>query len=275
MSVTNEWTPRRAEREPTRGTAAVRNGSAPLAGQKALVTGAAQGLGHEMALALASAGCDVASFDLRGDALAGTSDKVREQGRAAIDVEVDVRDHAAVHDAVRRVLDEWDAIDIVVNNAGKGQREPFTEVTPELWGYMLDVNLTSVFNVCSAVVPSMIKRRSGRIVTISSVAALRGGRLLGRTAYAAAKGGVIAFTKSLAYELAEHSITVNCIAPGIHNTPRRAKDTSEERERVLNRVPMRELGDPKDLAQTVVFLSLPSSRYVTGVVFAQDGGHSI
>lgn len=247
----------------------------PLAGKRALVTGAAQGLGHEMALALAGAGCDVAGFDLRGDSLAATSDRVRELGREAIDVEVDVRDHAGVGDAVGRVLEQWGAIDIVVNNAGKGQREAFTDVTRELWDYMLDVNLTSVFNVCSAVVPPMIAQGSGRIVTISSVAALRGGRLLGRTAYAAAKGGVIAFTKSLAFELAEHSITVNCIAPGIHDTPRRAKDTPEERERVLGRVPMRQLGDPRDLAQTVVFLCLPSSRYVTGVVLAQDGGHSI
>jgi NAD(P)-dependent dehydrogenase (short-subunit alcohol dehydrogenase family) len=253
----------------------MRDGSAPLAGKRALVTGAAQGLGREMVLALAAAGCDVAGFDQQGEALTRTAEDVRELDRQAMAVEVDVRDYAAVHDGVRSVLEEWDAIDIVVNNAGKGQREPFPEVTRELWDYMLDVNLTSVFNVCSAVVPSMIARRSGRIVTISSVAALRGGRLLGRTAYAAAKGGVIGFTKSLAFELAEYSITVNCIAPGIHNTARRAQDTAEERDRVLSRVPMRELGDPRDLAQTVVFLSLPSSRYVTGVVLAQDGGHSI
>lgn len=247
----------------------------PLAGKRALVTGAAQGLGHEMALALAGAGCDVAGFDLRGDSLADTAKSIRGLGQDAVDIEVDVRDYASVHQAVESVLEHWGAIDIVVNNAGKGQREGFTDVTRELWDYMLDVNLTSVFNVCSAVVPPMVAQGSGRIVTISSIAALRGGRLLGRTAYAAAKGGVIAFTKSLAIELAEHSITVNCIAPGIHNTPRRAQDTPEEREHVLARVPMRKLGDPKDLAQTVVFLCLPSSGYITGVVLAQDGGHSI
>lgn len=247
----------------------------PLAGKRALVTGAAQGLGHEMALALAGAGCDVAGLDLRADGLAETSERIREFGRDVLAIDVDVCDYAAVHHAVESILEQWGALDIVVNNAGKGQREGFTEVTRELWDYMLDVNLTSVFNVCSAVVPPMIAQDGGRIITISSVAALRGGRLLGRSAYAAAKGGVIAFTKSLAFELAEHHITVNCIAPGIHDTPRRAQDTTAERERVLDRVPMRELGNPKDLAQTVVFLSLPSSRYVTGVVIAQDGGHSI
>jgi NAD(P)-dependent dehydrogenase (short-subunit alcohol dehydrogenase family) len=118
-------------------------------------------------------------------------------------------------------------------------------------------------------------RTAGRIINISSVAALRGGRMLGRSAYAAAKGGVIGFTKALAFELAPHHITVNCIAPGLHNTPRRGSDTPIERDHALSTIPMGELGDPVDLAQTVVFLALPSSRYITGVVLPQDGGHAI
>jgi NAD(P)-dependent dehydrogenase (short-subunit alcohol dehydrogenase family) len=140
---------------------------------------------------------------------------------------------------------------------------------------MMDVNLNSVFNVCHAVVPIMIDQTHGRIVTISSIAALRGGRILGKSAYAAAKGGVIGFTKSLAYELAPHNITVNNIAPGVHNTPRRANDSEAERKLIMDNIPMKELGEPADLAQTVVFLCLPSSSYITGVVLAQDGGHSI
>jgi len=148
-------------------------------------------------------------------------------------------------------------------------------VTWDIWKYMLDVNLTSVFNLCHAVVPHMIEQGSGRIVNISSVAAVRGGRLLGKTAYAAAKGGVIGFTKSLAYELAPYKITVNCIAPGVQNTPRRAKDTPEEHEHLLRNIPMKEIGEPSDLAQTVVFLCLGTSRYITGQVLCQDGGHSI
>jgi NAD(P)-dependent dehydrogenase (short-subunit alcohol dehydrogenase family) len=176
---------------------------------------------------------------------------------------------------VAHVYERLGDLDILVNNAGKGQRQEFCDVSRELWDYMLDVNLTSVYNLCSAVVPRMIPRGDGRIVNISSVAALRGGRLLGRTAYAAAKAGVIGFTKSLAFELAPKRITVNCIAPGIQATPRRAQDTPEERQRLMDRVPMREIGDPRDLAQTVVFFCLPSSHYITGVVLAQDGGHSI
>jgi NAD(P)-dependent dehydrogenase (short-subunit alcohol dehydrogenase family) len=248
---------------------------APLAGGRALVTGAGQGLGREMALALAAAGCDVACVDVRPEGAAEVAMDVRALGRDALDIEVDVRDLPAVQEAVANVFARWERVDFLVNNAGKGQREPFTELTREVWDYMLDVNLTSVFNLCSVVVPRMVAQRDGRIITISSVAALRGGRLLGRTAYAAAKGGVIGFTKALAFELAPHGITVNCIAPGIHDTPRRAQDTPEERERVLGRVPAGRLGDPRDLAQTVVFLCRPSSSYITGVVLPQDGGHSI
>jgi NAD(P)-dependent dehydrogenase (short-subunit alcohol dehydrogenase family) len=246
-----------------------------LAGKRALVTGAAQGLGEAMATALAEEGCDVAILDIQGDALAEVANRLRRLGGEVIDLEVDVRDLDVVRGAVESVHGRWNALDILVTNAGKGQREAFTDISRELWDYMLDVNLTSVFNLCSVVVPRMVERGAGRIVTISSVAALRGGRLLGRTAYAAAKAGVIGFTKSLAFELAPHAITVNCVAPGIHDTARRAQDTEEERQRVLERVPMRELGDPRDLAQTVVFLCLPSSRYITGVVLPQDGGHAI
>lgn len=239
------------------------------------MTGVAQGLGREMALALAAEGCDVAGFDVAADRLDALARELERDGRQALALEVDVRDYDAVHDGVERVYEYFGDLDIVVNNAGKGQRESFNDVTRELWDYMLDVNLTSVYNVCSAIVPRMMSRADGRIVNVSSVAALRGGRLLGRTAYAAAKAGVIGFTKSLAFELAPHHVTVNCIAPGIQNTPRRANDTEEEQERLMSGVPMREIGDPRDVAQTVVFLCRPSSRYITGVVLPQDGGHSI
>ena len=228
-----------------------------------------------MALALAAEGCDVAGLDIRPDGLTELADEIRKLGRQPLALEVDVRNYDAVHEAVAEVYERLGDLDILVNNAGKGQRQEFCEVTRELWDYMLDVNLTSVYNLCSAVVPRMLERGEGRIVNISSVAALRGGRLLGRSAYAAAKAGVIGLTKALAFELAPHHITVNCIAPGIQATPRRAQDTPEEHERLMSRVPMQEIGEPKDLAQTVVFLCLPSSRYITGVVLPQDGGHSI
>jgi len=246
-----------------------------LEGKKALITGIAQGLGKEMALALAKEGCDVAGFDIREDQLKASAEEIRSLGVRCQDLIVDVRDFNAVQEAIGAVYDEWDSLDILVNNAGKGQRQPFTEVDLELWNYMISVNLDSVFNTCHAIVPRMIQQRSGRIVNIASVAALRGGRLLGKTAYAAAKGGVIGFTKSLAYELAKYKVTVNCVAPGVQNTPRRAKDSKEEREHILSHIPMKEIGEPSDLAQTVVFFCLDTSHHITGQILAQDGGHSI
>jgi NAD(P)-dependent dehydrogenase (short-subunit alcohol dehydrogenase family) len=246
-----------------------------LDGKKALITGPAQGLGKEMALALAREGCDIAGFDVRDDQLKETAEEIRSLGREFIDIVVDVMDYDDVQSAIQKVYDEWGKLDILVNNAGKGQRQKFTDVDLDLWDYMIAVNLDSVFYTCHAVVPHMIKQKSGRIVNISSVAALRGGRLLGKTAYAAAKGGVIGFTKSLAYELAPHKVTVNCVAPGVHNTPRRAKDTPEERERILRQIPMKEIGEPSDLAQTIVFFCLDTSGHITGQILAQDGGHAI
>jgi NAD(P)-dependent dehydrogenase (short-subunit alcohol dehydrogenase family) len=246
-----------------------------LQGKTALISGTAQGLGKEMALALAREGCDVAGFDVRADQLEATAAELRALGRQALGLEVDVRDYDAVQAAVKEVYAQWGRIDFLINNAGKGQRQPFTELTPDIWAYMLDVNLTSAFNLCHAVAPRMLERGQGRIINISSIAATRGGRILGKTAYAAAKGGVIGLTKSLAHELAPHGITVNCIAPGVHNTPRRAQDTERERQLIMDNIPMKVLGEPADLAQTVVFFCLPSSGYITGVVLPQDGGHSI
>lgn len=246
-----------------------------LLNKKAIITGPAQGLGQQMAYALAEEGCNVAGFDIRAEQLKETGKNIQDMGREFIDLVVDLRDFNKVHKAIDQVFDSWGEVDILINNAGKGQRQVFTEVDLELWNYMIAVNLDSVFNVCSGVVPRMIEKGGGRIVNISSVAAIRGGRLLGKTAYAAAKGGVISFTKSLAYELAPHKITVNCIAPGVQNTPRRANDSKSEREHLMNQIPMKEIGEPSDLAQSVLFLCLPSSGYITGQVLAQDGGHSI
>lgn len=247
-----------------------------LKGKRALVTGAGQGLGENMAHALAREGCEIIGFEIRPELLDRTTGDLRERGHCASGHLVDVRDHRAVHDAVDKVYAESGPVDILVNNAGKGQREPFTQLTREVWDYMLAVNLTSAFNLCHAIVPRMLERGApGRIINIASLAATSGGRVLGKSAYAAAKGGVIALTKSLAIELAPHGITVNCISPGVHNTPRRAFDSADEQKLIMENIPMKVLGEPGDLAETVVFLSLPTSRYITGVILPQDGGHSI
>jgi len=247
-----------------------------LKGKRALITGTGQGLGEHMAFALAREGCAIVGLDICAERLQATTRALHPRGWPATDLTVDVRDHAAVPHAVERVYAECGEIDFLVNNAGKGQREPFTGLTKQVWDHMLAVNLTSVFNLCHAVVPRMLARGApARIINLASLAATSGGRVLGKSAYAAAKGGVIALTKSLAIELAPHEITVNCISPGVHNTPRRAHDSPDEQRLIMDNIPMKTLGDPADLAETVVFLCLPSSRYITGVILPQDGGHSI
>lgn len=149
-------------------------------------------------------------------------------------------------------------------------------MTPETWATQLDRNLTSVFNVTNAVLPSMLEQKHGRIINIASMAAVSGGRLVrGATAYAAAKAGVVGLTKALAIEVAEQGVTVNALAPGAQATPGRDNDTPERRAALLDQIPTRLLGEPEHLAQTVVFLAAPEAVNITGVILPLDGGHSI
>ncbi|GAA4489886.1 acetoacetyl-CoA reductase [Actinoallomurus oryzae] len=247
-----------------------------LAGKKAVVTGAGGALGQVISRALAQEGCDVAGVDLAQEGLTRFGKTVRELGREALELDTDLTDFDDVQRAAGQVRDAWGGIDILVNGAGGGMVRPFAEMTPQEWQRMVDNNLTTVFNMTRAALPAMRGRDGARIVSIASIAALRGGRLVrNATGYAAAKAGVVGLTKALAIELAEEGITVNCVAPGAQHTPGRARDTPEVREALLAQIPTRTLGRPEDLAETIVFLCLPSAAYLTGVILPQDGGHSI
>ncbi len=247
-----------------------------LQGKRAIVTGAAGALGRVISSALADEGAAVAGLDLDGPGLELTAQLVAGRGRPSRAFVVDLTDFDAVGGSVEAARESLGGVDILVNCAGGGAVSFFHEMSAETWTTQVDRNLNAVFNVTRHVLPGMLEQRDGRIVSIASVAAIAGGRLVrGATAYAAAKAGVVGLTKALAIEVAEHGVTVNCLAPGAQATPGRDRDTPERREELLAQIPTRLLGRPEDLAQAVVFLAGPAAVNITGVILPLDGGHSI
>ena len=247
-----------------------------LQGRRAIVTGGAGALGTVICRALAAEGADVAVLDLNADGAEALAAQLATTGVRSVGVAADLTDFAAVQDAVGSVIQQWGGIDILINAAGGGAVSFFHEMTPETWNTQMDRNLNQVFNVTRAVLSSMLDQHFGRIISISSIAAVSGGRLVrGATAYATAKAGVIGLTKALAIEVAEQGVTVNAIAPGAQATPGRDNDTPERREALLDQIPTRLLGEPEHLAEAIVFLASDAAVNVTGVILPLDGGHSI
>lgn len=182
---------------------------------------------------------------------------------------MDVSDINSVNNAVQKVLQEFGHIDILVNNAGIALIKPFLDTTEEEWRRMLDVDLTGVFNVTRAVAPSMVNRKSGAVVNVSSVWGIYGASC--ETAYSAAKAGVVGFTKALARELGLSGITVNAVAPGVVESPMNAAYlTEKELEKLAEETPLNRLGKPSEVAKAV--RALAENRFITGQILGVDGG---
>ncbi len=241
-----------------------------LEGKKAIVTGAGQGIGKAIALELARRGSDIAVCDLNPDTAAQTAREVESIGRQAMALPVDVADSQAVVKAIEQICQQFGRIDILVNNAGWDKIQPFVDTEPEFWDKVISINLKGVLNFSHAACKHMVEGKEGKIVNIASDAGRVGS--LGETVYAGAKGGVIAFTKSLAREMARFGIHVNCVCPGPTDTDLFREQPEKVRLALERAIPFRRVAKPEDIARAVAFFASPVSDYVTGQVLSVSGG---
>lgn len=242
-----------------------------LIGKTALVTGASRGIGREIALELARQGVDVVVNYAGSEAKAHeVVEEIKGLGREAIAIQCDVSNSESVTNMVKETVDHFGKIDILVNNAGITRDNLLMRMKENEWDDVMNINLKGVFLCTKAVTRQMMKQRYGRIINISSVVGVSGNP--GQANYVAAKAGVIGLTKTSAKELASRGITVNAIAPGFITTEMTDQLTEDIQNEMLKMIPLAQFGEPKDIANTVVFLASDDSRYITGQTIHVNGG---
>jgi 2-hydroxycyclohexanecarboxyl-CoA dehydrogenase len=241
-----------------------------LDNRTALITGAASGIGRAAAQAFAEAGARVLVADIDETRGAQAAAELRAGGHQAEYLNVNLTDPESITQFAAGVLERFGAPDVIVNGAGWGKTLPFVEGTPELWQKVISLNFVGPMQLTKALLPAMIERGSGRIVNIASDAGRVGS--LGETVYSGAKGGLIAFTKSLAREVARHQINVNCVCPGPTDTPLMAAVPDKVKEALTKAVPFKRLGKPEEVANAVLFFASDRATYVTGQVLSVSGG---
>jgi 2-hydroxycyclohexanecarboxyl-CoA dehydrogenase len=236
----------------------------------ALVTGGAGGIGRAICLALADEGHAVAVADLRGADAEETADTIPR----ATAVELDVTDSRSVAEAIRRVANELGPVAIAVNNAGWDELRPFLETDEDFWNSVIEINFKGCLRVTHAVLPGMVERGFGRVVNIGSDAGRVGSSM--EAVYSGAKGGVIAFTKTVAREVARSGVTANVVSPGPTRTPMLEAMAERGGEKLVDSltraVPMRRLGEPEDVAAAVAFLASERAGFITGQTLSVSGG---
>lgn len=245
--------------------------SESLKGRVAVVTGGSRGIGRAIALRLAESGADVALIYAGNQAAADeTAQQVRELGVRAMAVQCDVSDAQQAAAAIKQVRAELGPIDILVNNAGITRDGISLRMKPGDFRRVIDVNLTGAFLMAQAAMSDFVRRRSGRIINISSASGLMGNA--GQANYSAAKAGMIGLTKTLARELAGRGVTVNAVAPGFVKTEMTAAMNEAALSEGLKSVPMSRMAEPEEIAEAVAFLASDRAAYITGTVLSVNGG---
>jgi 3-oxoacyl-[acyl-carrier protein] reductase len=235
-----------------------------------LITGSARGLGKSMALNLAKAGCNIIINDIdpMKEEAEKTVEEIKAFGVKSEFISADVSNFESCKKLAESIKEKFGKLDVLINNAGITKDRTLKKMTPEEWGPVIKVNLDSLYNVTHNVLE--IIPEGGRVINISSIVGLNGN--FGQTNYAATKGGVIGFTKSLSKELGKKKITVNAVAPGFIKSAMTDKIPLEMLSGLLQIIPLREIGQPEDVANAVKFLASDDAKYVTGTVLRVDGG---
>lgn len=241
-----------------------------LQGKVAFITGGARGIGKEIAVMFAKAGCNINICDLSAENLRLAKEEIASEQVEVESFAVDVTKLEEIEKTVNNILDKSKKIDILVNNAGITKDALLIRMTEQDWDLVINVNLKGTFNCSKVVSKAMMKQRSGKIINIASIIGLMGN--VGQANYAASKAGVIAVTKSLAKELGPRNINVNAIAPGFIQTDMTAKLPEDIRNKMLEQIPLGRFGSVRDVADLALFLASPACDYITGQVFQVDGG---
>ena len=244
-----------------------------IKGWVAIVTGGASGIGRETALRLSREGAKVAIVDINLDGANKVADEIRAAGGESLALKTDITNLDEAHRMAKAVLDKFGQVDILANIAGgafPSKMGSFAQSDRQVWDLNINLNLFGTFNCTRAVVNHMMERKKGRIVNIASVAGMVGQATTAD--YAAAKGGIIAFTKSMAKELAPYGINVNCVSPAITGTERVRSMPKDFLQRQIDTIHLHRFGEPEEIANVVVFLASDEASFVTGANYVADGG---
>jgi 3-oxoacyl-[acyl-carrier protein] reductase len=241
-----------------------------LEGQIALVTGATRGIGQAVALELGKQGATVVGTATSDNGAQTISAYLEAAGVSGTGMTLNVNDTTQITQVLDAVRQQFGAVSILVNNAGITKDNLLARMSDEDWDDVIATNLKSIFRLSRAVLRPMMKARSGRIISISSVIGSSGNA--GQSNYAASKAGMVGFSKSLAREIGSRNITVNCVAPGFIDTDMTQTLSEEQRAKLVEQVPLKRLGKPEDIAAAVVFLAGPAAAYVSGETMHVNGG---